>query len=111
MWPNMVIDVKQHIGSCDSCLQAKSSQKLETVPLTGNDYSLLPYQRLNIDFVGPLDDMTKYGHRYIVSVCDSYSSHLITWSHRNILTEPSVYESYARVIAVYGTPAVPAGFR
>ena len=106
IWPNMVVDVRQHIGSCDLCLQAKASQKLERVPLTLFDYALMPHTRVHVDFVGPLDSTTKYGHRYIVSVVCSSTSHLTAWSCRNILTEPFVREFYARVISVYGTPAV-----
>ena len=102
-WPGLYADVRTFIAACDLCQAAKLSQKKETVPRTLYEITTMPWSRIHIDFLGPYEQSDTQ-KRYCVTVVDSTTGFLITWSMRNILTAAVALEFYHRVCCTYSTP-------
>ncbi|KAK0419802.1 hypothetical protein QR680_014328 [Steinernema hermaphroditum] len=54
-WPQMNEDVEDFVRSCAPC--ANAAKKPELAPLSSWNLPTKPWQRLHIDFAGPLDDI------------------------------------------------------
>ena len=71
-WPNVDDDVVRFVRQCNACAEAaKAPAKatLESWPLQDR-----PWQRVHVDFAGPID-----GHHYFVIV-DAYSELIAVYS-------------------------------
>src|SRR3954447_20034241 len=66
-WPQMYEDIRNYIKACDSCQRrgkpTKNSTLLHLIPVGK------PFEKIGIDFVGPLP-LTNKGNRYIIVATD-----------------------------------------
>ena len=53
-WPGMDKQVREVIGSCDTCLTSKRNQKVINPQLNLFDNTTRPFERVVIDLLGPL---------------------------------------------------------
>ena len=67
-WPGLYRDVQRYCKSCTIC-QLTSSHKGRPFPLQPLPIIGVPFQRMGMDIVGPLE-RTRSGHRFILVVCD-----------------------------------------
>ena len=104
-WPGMRADVEKYINSCDICLKAKSTHKLEQVPRTLYEYTCAPFIRLHVDLIGPLNKSSK-GFISIFTIVDSFSGWLIAIPCKNTRTETLVREFHDKVICMFGSPVI-----
>ena len=65
-WPTMVKDAKAYVKSCEVCLKTKP-YKGPKAPTLRNPEVTRPWQRLNLDLIGPLP-ISSEGNKYILSV-------------------------------------------
>ena len=105
IWTNMVNDLRRFIASCNTCQTYKSMFKLEKTPIGLQDRSLLPFQKLSIDHLGPFR-MTKRQNIHIAVVSDTFSGFIIAWPCKTVAVEPFVREFNARVVSVFGVPSL-----
>jgi Integrase zinc binding domain/Integrase core domain len=90
-WPQMYEDIKTYVKNCEPCQLGKAPTKNSEIHpiITGE-----PFERVGIDFVGPLPE-TAEGNRYIIVAIDYFSK----WpearavkEHNAITTARFIYE-------------------
>src|SRR5215213_2427428 len=101
-WDGMRKDVIRHIEYCDSCQRrGKKGGKGKLNPIKVGQ----PFERIGLDFVGPLP-RTKNGNRYIIVVTD----YLTKWSEakamRDAIANNTIGFIYKEIICRHGCPKI-----
>jgi hypothetical protein len=101
-WKGMLQDIKQYIKYCDTCQRrGKKGGQGYLNPIKTER----PFERIGIDFVGPLSQ-TKNGNRYILVAMD----YLTKWPEAKAMdkaTAENVTEFiYKEIICRHGTPKI-----
>jgi len=101
-WKNMKEDIKQYIKFCDVCQRRgkKGGQGYLNTIKVGR-----PFERIGIDFVGPLP-RTERGNRYILVAMD----YLTKWPEAKALDEATAERTvefiYKEIICRHGCPRI-----
>ena len=66
-WPGIMADIKQYVRSCDIC--QRHCNTLPRLPIEQADFISKPFDKVDIDIVGPLP-MTQSKSRYILTFID-----------------------------------------
>ena len=90
-WPGMQGDVRRTVKNCAVCQQQKNSNHASSTTRR-HLYAGRPWQRVAIDFTGPLDE-TPRGNKWILVITDHFSR----WSDAYPLPDATA-ESAARVL-------------
>ncbi|XP_069140935.1 uncharacterized protein [Argopecten irradians] len=69
-WPGVIADVSRYCRSCDVCQRTFPKGRVTKVPLGRMPLIDVPFQRVAIDLVGPLQPATDRGNRYILTLVD-----------------------------------------
>lgn len=69
-WPGIEKDVQEYCNSCHACQIRADSRRTDRVPITPLVRPRYPFQKINIDVIGPIDPPTSRGHRYALCVID-----------------------------------------
>ena len=64
--------------------------------------STRPWERLSMDFVGPLESKTS--NKYLLTIIDEYSRFPFAFPCENMLTE-TVIEKLTNLFAIFGSPS------
>ena len=101
-WPGMYADIAQYVRSCLDCQQSKQTHRPTRPPLHPLPHPNL-FQRLHIDFLGPLET-SKEGYKYILLIVDAYSK----WPEAFPLVTADATEVawvlYREIFCRYGAP-------
>src|ERR1044071_1907148 len=83
-WPKMFREIQRYVQTCDKCqrFQGKPSTTTGVIEPTG------PWERVGVDFVGPLPE-TKRGNRYIIVAMD----YLTRWPEVRATTSATAVEA------------------
>ncbi|KAG5277592.1 hypothetical protein AALO_G00119390, partial [Alosa alosa] len=100
-WPGMYTDVLRYCRSCSIC-QLTSKHKAKPSPLHPLPIIGVPFQRLGMDIVGPLE-RTRSGHRFILVMCDYATRYPKAFPLRKI-TAGSVARALLQLISRVGIP-------
>ena len=68
-WPGVQSDVAKYVAGCDTCQRAKHSRKGKA-PLKKTEVPDQPFQRIQIDFVGPIQASVPEGFVYVLAIQD-----------------------------------------
>lgn len=69
-WPGMEKDIQECCNSCHGC-QVRSDRRLtDRMPIAPLSRPKYPFQKVNIDVVGPIDPPSRRGYRYALCVVD-----------------------------------------
>lgn len=68
-WPGIFIDVAKYCKACPNCQKSVPKGRVGKVPLVSIPPMDIPFKRIAMDIVGPLN-RTKSGNRYILVICD-----------------------------------------
>ena len=104
VWKGLNMDVRHFIGNCDACYLAKHGQQLEQVERTLFDLTCRPFQRVAVDYCGPLD-MSLNGNLHFGLCIDHYSGFIICWPSRNVTAKSFAKDFYEKVVCIHGCPA------
>ena len=101
-WKGMYKDIEEYIKTCDSCQRRGNKGGIGYLnPIKVGK----PFERIGIDFVGPLEK-TKKGNKYILVVTD----YLTKWPEAKAMKEATAENViefiYKRIICTYGCPKV-----
>src|SRR5436189_469121 len=101
-WKGMYKDIRKYVRYCDTCQRrGQKGGRGNLHPIKVGE----PFERIGIDFVGPLE-RTKKGNRYILVVTD----YLTKWSEAKAMKEATaknvVEFIYQEVICRHGCPRV-----
>ena len=94
-WPNLDKDIATVVQRCDDC--QKSRNKPQQAPLHPWDWPKMPWQRIHIDFAGPL-----MGKMFFI-VVDSHSKWLEVELMHSITSEATI-EKLREMFVRYGIP-------
>ena len=101
-WKGMYKDIEEYIKTCDSCQRRGNKGGIGYLnPIKVGK----PFERIGIDFVGPLEK-TKKGNKYILVVTD----YLTKWPEAKAMKEATAENViefiYKRIICTHGCPKV-----
>jgi len=101
-WPQMYDDIRRYIKSCDQCQKRGKNKRIEplhTIPVEQ------PFDRIGMDFVGPLPE-TARGNKYIIVAMD----YLTKWPKAKALPDAKALSAtnffYEEIICRHGCPKV-----
>ena len=103
-WPNMVVDIKNHVKTCIPCLQNNHTRRKPPGFLKPIKPPEGIWQLLTMDFHGPFAPTTRQGNRYIISITDVLSKFVITKAVRDCTATTAARFITDEVILKYGTP-------
>src|SRR3989441_4422859 len=70
-WPDLYVDVSNHVKACSPCQRKARLLRLDRVPIKAIKCGLVPFEVLNLDLIGPIDPASIKGFKYILCVIDS----------------------------------------
>ena len=98
--PYSMEEVKRIVGSCHTCAKLKP-----TYTLIPSDQTLIkstrPFERLSVDFKGPLPSVTK--NRYMLTIVDEYSRFPFAYPCPD-MTSSTVIRCFSQLFAIFGMP-------
>ena len=97
--PYSLSEIRQMIGACSVCAELKP--KFHRPPKSSLIRATCPWERLSIDFIGPLSDCQ--GHRYILTVVDEYSRFPFAFPCKDISTQTLISE-LCGLFTLFGCP-------
>jgi len=104
--PYSIADIKRVVSSCQICCECKPQFYW---PEPGNLVKATqPFERLNIDFKGPLPRNNQ--NKYFLNVVDEYSRFPFVFPWRDLSTE-GVIQALTSLFTVYGMPAFIHSYR
>ena len=96
--PCSIEDIRKINASCQTCLKLKPQFHKSTGKLIK---ATQPFERLNIDFKGPLPSVTQ--NKYILTVVDEYSRFPFAFPCRDVSTE-TVIKCLVQLFSLFGMP-------
>ena len=64
-WPGMYEDVARYCRSCDICQKTLSKGTVQKVSMENILVVDVPFKRVAVDLIGPIEPASEAGHRYI----------------------------------------------
>ena len=75
-WPVLNRDVTNFCKTCDIYQKTVHKGTVHKVPLEQMPVIDLPFKRVAVDIIGPIDPPSESGHRYILTLVDYATSYL-----------------------------------
>lgn len=102
-WPGLNRDVTTFCKTCDICQKTVPKGTVHRVPLEKMPIIDVPFKRVAVDLVGPIDPPTEGGHRYILTLVDYATRYPEAVPLKKITTE-SVAEALVNMYTRFGVP-------
>lgn len=102
-WPNMTVDVKDYIRSCETCQQTKPSNITRRSPMSAPYTVQRPFQKLYVDLLGPYP-RSKQGNICIFIVLDHYTKFPLLKAVKNFNAIGICDFLKENVFSIFGTP-------
>ena len=96
--PCSIEDIRKLTASCPTCLKLKPQYHKSDGTLIK---ATQPFERINIDFKGPLPSTT--GNRYILTIVDEFSRYPFAFPVRDMVT-PTVIKCLVQLFSLFGMP-------
>ena len=68
--PGMYEDVARYCRSCDICQKTVSKGTVQKAPMENIPVVDVPFKRVAVDLIGPIEPASEAGHRYILTLVD-----------------------------------------
>lgn len=101
-WPRMQGDVRSYCKSCEVCAKTKSRRDVRVPLLKYPDVSV-PFERVHMDLIGPLNSSSD-GNKYVVCVVDVLTRYVIAAPIRNKEATTVAEALVKSVVSVHGAP-------
>ena len=98
--PYSVEDVRQVVGSCKICAECKP--QFHRPDKTNLIKATQPFERLNLDFKGPLPSTDK--NQYFLNVVDEFSRFPFVFPCPN-MTAATIIKCLSNLFSIFGMPA------
>ncbi|XP_078492084.1 uncharacterized protein LOC144747728 [Ciona intestinalis] len=102
-WPGIRSDVARFCKSCDVCQKTIGKGKVAKVPLQKMPLIDVPFERVAVDLVGPIQPPSEKGHRYLLTMVDYATRYPEAVPLKNITTE-DVAEALVDIFSRVGVP-------
>jgi hypothetical protein len=99
-WPGLQNEVQRFCRSCDVCQKTVPRGKVSRIPLGEMPLIDVPFKRVAVDLVGPIQPVTDMGRRYILTLVDYATRYPEAVALKRIDTETvaeALVDMYARV--------------
>ena len=103
-WPGIASDIKRFCQSCDICQSTIPKAKIIKAPLGNMPRIDVPFRRVAMDLVGPLEPRTHSKKRYILTLVDYATGYPEAVPLSSIDTE-SVAEALVSIFSRVGIPS------
>nr|XP_018672786.1 uncharacterized protein zf(cchc)-26 isoform X2 [Ciona intestinalis] len=103
-WPGIRSDVTRFCRSCDVCQKTISKGKVAKAPLQKMPLIDVPFERVAVDLVGPIQPPSEKGHRYLLTMVDYATRYPEAVPLKNIATE-DVAEALVDIFSRVGVPS------
>jgi len=103
-WPGVQSDIKRFCQSCDACQRTIPRGKVVRAPLGKMPLIEVPFQRVAVDLVGPIEPRSAKGNRYILTLIDYASRYPEAVALPSIEAE-RVAEALLEMFCRLGVPA------
>lgn len=101
-WPRLYTDVADFCKSCPECQLVRPAKKSDRAPLVSLPIIDIPFSRIAMDIVGPLE-RSRSGNRYILVVADYATRYPEVFPLRNIKTR-QVVNALVQLFSRVGLP-------
>ena len=102
-WPGMTEDVRRYCKSCDVCQRTIHKGSLAPAPLGKMPLIDVPFKRVAIDLIGPINPKSSSGFRYILTLVDYATRYPEAVSLRNC-TAKDVANALVSIFSRLGVP-------
>ncbi|RUS74527.1 hypothetical protein EGW08_017715 [Elysia chlorotica] len=102
-WPGMYEDVARYCRSCDICQKTVSKGTVQKAPMENIPVVDVPFKRVAVDLIGPIEPASEAGHRYILTLVDYATRYPEAIPLRRIDTE-TVAEALVDIYSRLGVP-------
>lgn len=102
-WPGVQADVRRYCRSCDICQRTTPKGRTTKVPLGEMPIIDVPFQRVAVDLIGPIQPATDRGNRYILTLVDFATRYPEAVALKGIETE-KVAEALIDIFCRIGVP-------
>ncbi|KAK3753561.1 hypothetical protein RRG08_028616 [Elysia crispata] len=102
-WPGMYEDVARYCRSCDICQKTVSKGTVQKAPMENIPVVDVPFKRVAVDLIGPIEPASEAGHRYILTLVDYATRYPEAVPLRRIDTE-TVAEALVDIYSPLGVP-------
>lgn len=102
-WPGMEADIREHCDSCHSCQVRSDRRQTDRVPITPLTRPKFPFQKVNVDIIGPIEPSSGRGHRYALCIIDLCTR----WPEVVCLTSLSARATCDALLSVFSRTGVP----
>ncbi len=102
-WPGIHNDVTRYCRSCDICQRTTPKGKIQKATLDQMPMIDIPFRRVAVDLIGPIQPRSKQGNKYILTVVDYATRYPEAKALANIDTE-SVAEALIEIFSRIGFP-------
>lgn len=102
VWPSMYTDVQTYCTTCHTCQKTSAVRQRDRAPLHPLPVISVPFQRIAMDIVGPLE-RSSAGHQYILVISDYATRYPEAFPLRSITT-PKVINALVQLFSRVGIP-------
>lgn len=102
-WPGLNRDVTEFCKTCDICQKTVHKGTVHKVPLGKMPVIDVPFKRVAVDIVGPIDPPSEGGYRYILTLVD-YATRYPEAVPLKKITAESVAEALVNMYSRFGIP-------
>ena len=102
-WPGMIGDVTRYCRSCDICQRTIPKGKVPRVPLGKMPMVDIPFRRVAVDIVGPIEPRSDMKNKYILTMIDYATRYPEAVALPDITTE-RVAEALVQMFSRVGVP-------
>ncbi|KAJ1216080.1 hypothetical protein NDU88_003686, partial [Pleurodeles waltl] len=103
-WPGMDREVERMVSECVACGNSDKTRVLRQPPLGCVQFPTQPWEKLALDFIGPVDKLGRR-NRFLVVLVDYHSKWFVVKSLERITTS-NVIEFLKKVFLEEGVPRV-----
>ena len=104
LWPGIASDIKRFCQSCDICQRTIPKGKIIKAPLGKMPRIDVPFRRVAMDLVGPLEPRTHIKNRYILTLVDYATRYPEAVPLSSVDTE-SMAEALVSIFSRVGIPS------
>ena len=104
-WPGMYEDVARYCRSCHICQKTVSKGTVHKVPMENIPVVEVPFKRVAVDLIGPIEPASEAGHRYIMTHVDYATKYPEAVPLKRIDTE-TVAEALVDIYSRLGVPEI-----
>nr|XP_050025119.1 uncharacterized protein LOC126519867 [Dermacentor andersoni] len=102
-WPGVEKDVQAFCNSCHGCQIRADKRQSDRVPITPLVRPQYPFQKVNLDVIGPIDPPSSRGHRYALCIIDLCSR----WPEVVCLTSLTAKATCDAMLGVFSRTGIP----